>query len=110
MLTKFTAILQGLLVFPEQMRRNLELLQGLPYSEHVMLALIRAGLSREHAYKLVQRNAARVWKEGIPFLEALLKDEEVRAHLSEEAIRECLNLQHHLRYVEITRQRVGLDH
>jgi adenylosuccinate lyase len=110
MLKKFTTILQGLRVFPEQMQRNLELLQGLPYSEHVMLALIRAGLSREHAYRLVQRNAARVWEEGIAFLDALLEDEEVRAHLSEEAIRECLNLQHHLRYVEITRQRVGLDH
>ncbi len=110
MLKKFTTILQGLRVFPEQMQRNLELLQGLPYSEHVMLALIRAGLSREHAYRLVQRNATRVWEEGIAFLDALLQDEEIRAHLSEETIRECLNLQHHLRYVEITRQRVGLDH
>jgi adenylosuccinate lyase len=106
MLTKFTAILQGLLVFPEQMRRNLELLQGLPYSEHVMLALIRAGLSREHAYRLVQRNAARVWEEGITFLDALLQDEEVRTHLSEEAIRECFDLNHHLRHVEVTLQRV----
>ncbi|MCS7065150.1 MAG: hypothetical protein NZL85_02615, partial [Fimbriimonadales bacterium] len=97
-----------LVVFPEQMRRNLELLKGLPYSEHVMLALIRKGLSREHAYQLVQRNAARVWDENIPFLDALLSDPEVRQHLSEEEIRECLNLEHHLRHLETTLQRTGL--
>jgi len=108
MLKKFTAILKGLVVFPEQMRRNLELLHGLPYSEHVMLALIRKGLSREHAYRLVQRNAARVWDEGIPFLDALLHDTEVRQYLSEEELRECLSLEHHLRYLETSLQRVGL--
>ncbi len=108
MLKKFTAILRGLIVFPQQMERNLELLQGLPYSEHVMLALIRKGLSREHAYQLVQRNAGRVWDEGIPFLQALLSDPEVCQYLSEEEIRECLSLEHHLRHLDVTVQRVSL--
>ncbi len=108
-LTKFTSILQGLVVFPDQMRRNLELLRGLPYSEHVMLALIRKGLGREHAYRLVQRNAARVWDENIAFLDALLTDADIRAVLTEAEIRECLNLEHHLRHLPATAQRVGLE-
>ncbi|MCX7992422.1 MAG: hypothetical protein N2651_02005, partial [Fimbriimonadales bacterium] len=106
MLRKFTSILRGLVVLPENMQRNLELLGGLPYSEHVMLALIQKGLSREHAYKLVQRNAARVWDEGIAFVDALLSDLEVRQYLSEDAIRQCLDPQHHLRHLEATVRRV----
>lgn len=106
MLRKFTSILQGLVVLPENMRRNLERLGGLPYSEHVMLTLIQKGLSREHAYKLVQRNAARVWDEHIPFLDALLSDPEVRQHLSEDELRQCLSLEHHLRHLDTTVERV----
>jgi adenylosuccinate lyase len=93
-------------VLPDTMRRNLELLDGLPYSEHVMLALIQKGLSREHAYQLVQRNAARVWDERVPFLDALRTDPEVRQHLSEDELRQCLSLEHHLRHLETTVERV----
>jgi adenylosuccinate lyase len=106
MLRKFTSILQGLVVLPDNMRRNLELLGGLPYSEHVMLALIQKGLSREQAYKLVQRNAARVWDERVPFLDALRTDPEVRQHLSEDELRQCLSLEHHLRHLHTTVERV----
>jgi len=106
MLRKFTTILRGLVVLPDNMRRNLELLGGLPYSEHVMLALIQKGLSREQAYKLVQRNSARVWDERVAFLDALLSDPDVRAHLSEDEIRQCLSLEHHLRHLPTTVQRV----
>ncbi|MCS6920187.1 MAG: hypothetical protein NZM28_10480, partial [Fimbriimonadales bacterium] len=103
---KFTSILRGLIVLPENMKRNLELLGDLPYSEHVMLALIQKGLSREQAYKLVQRNAARVWDERVAFIDALLSDAEVRQHLSEDEIRQCLSLEHHLRHLQTTVQRV----
>jgi len=106
MLRKFTSILQGLVVLPDNMRRNLELLGGLPYSEHVMLVLIQKGLSREHAYKVVQRNAARVWDERVSFLDALLGDPEVRQHLSEDELRQCLSLEHHLRHLHTTVERV----
>ncbi len=106
MTRKLRTILEGLVVLPENMKRNLELLGGLPYSEHLMLALIQKGLSREHAYKLVQRNASRVWDERIPFLEALLSDPEVRALLSEDEIRQCLDLNHHLRHLNTTVERV----
>ncbi|MGQ9658112.1 MAG: adenylosuccinate lyase [Fimbriimonadales bacterium] len=106
MLRKFTNIMERLVVLPDNMRRNLERLGGLPYSEHVMLALIQKGLSREHAYKLVQRNAARVWDEQVPFLDALLSDPEVRQHLSEDEVRQCLSLEHHLRHLDTTVERV----
>lgn len=105
MLKKFTTIMDGLIVFPEQMAKNLKLMGDLPFSEHVMLALIGKGLSREHAYKLAQRNAAKAW-EGQGFLESLLADSEVRDVLSEEEVRQCLNLQHHLRHLNETYQRV----
>lgn len=106
MLRKLTEILRGLVVLPENMKRNLERLGGLPYSEHLMLALIQKGLSREEAYKLVQRNSARVWDEGVPFIGALLSDSEVRALLSEAEIRQCLDLEHHLRHLHTTVERV----
>ncbi len=106
MLRKFTGILSGLVILPENMQRNLSLLGDLPYSEHVMLALVQKGLPREHAYKLVQRNAARVWDERVAFIDALLSDAEVRQYLSEDEIRQCLSLKHHLRHLETTVQRV----
>ncbi|CUU35589.1 MAG: adenylosuccinate lyase [Armatimonadetes bacterium] len=106
MTRKFTEILRGLVVLPHNMQRNLDLLKGLPFSEHVMLALVQKGLSREHAYKLVQRNASRVWDEGVDFLEALRHDPEVSALLSEQELRQCFDLQHHLRYLEETVRRV----
>ena len=106
MLCKLTEILRGLVVLPHNMARNLALTKGLPFSEHVMLALVQQGLSREHAYKLVQRNASRVWDEGIEFIDALMQDPEVRSVLSESAIRQCFDLQHHLRHLDTTVQRV----
>jgi adenylosuccinate lyase len=105
MLRKLTTILEGLVVFPANMKRNLERMGGLVFSEHVMLALIGKGLSREQAYKLVQRNAARAW-EGEAFLECLLSDEEVCRVLSEDEIRQCLDLEHHLRHLDVTYERV----
>lgn len=107
MLWKFADILQNLAVFPERMHRNLQMLGGLVFSEHVMLALVGKGLSREQAYKLVQRNAAKAW-EGADFRQCLLEDEEVRRVLSKEEIDRCFDLQHHLRHLEVTFQRLGL--
>lgn len=106
MVRKFTEILRGLVVLPHHMRRNLDLLKGLPFSEHVMLALVQKGLSREQAYQLVQRNASRVWDEGVDFLEALRQDPEVGALLSEQELRQCFDLPHHLRYLHETVRRV----
>jgi adenylosuccinate lyase len=108
MLWKLTDILEHLAVFPENMKRNMEKFGGLVFSEHVMLALVSKGLSREQAYKLVQRNAAKAW-EGADFQQSLKQDEEVRRVLSEEEIDRCFDLQHHLRYLDVTFQRLGLE-
>jgi adenylosuccinate lyase len=108
MLWKLTDILEHLAVFPENMKRNMEKFGGLVFSEHVMLALVSKGLSREQAYKLVQRNAAKAW-EGADFQQSLKQDEEVRWVLSEEEIDRCFDLQHHLRHLNVTFQRLGLE-
>jgi adenylosuccinate lyase len=108
MLWKLTDILDHLVVFPENMQRNLQRFGGLVFSEHVMLALVSKGLSREQAYKLVQRHAAKAW-EGADFQRSLHEDEEVRRVLSAEEIDRCFDLQHHLRHLETTFQRLGLD-
>lgn len=108
MLWKLTDILEHLAVFPENMKRNLQKFGGLVFSEHVMLALVGKGLSREQAYKLVQRNAAKAW-EGADFQQSLKEDEEVRRVLSEEEIDRCFDLQHHLRHLDVTLQRLGLE-
>lgn len=108
MLWKLTDILEHLAVFPDHMQRNLQQLGGLVYSEHVMLALVGKGLSREQAYRLVQRHAARAW-EGADFQQSLKEDEEIRRVLSEEELDRCFDLQHHLRYLDVTFQRLGLE-
>jgi adenylosuccinate lyase len=71
-----------------------------------MLALTQAGLSREDAYKLVQRNAMKVWEEGKDFLEELLADKEFRAALSEEDIRDKFDLGYHAKHVDTIFKRV----
>lgn len=108
MLWKLTDILEALAVFPENMKRNMQRFGGLVFSEHVMLALVGKGLSREQAYKLVQRNAAKAW-EGADFQQSLKEDEEVRLVLSESEIDRCFNLQHHFRHLDVTFQRLGLE-
>ncbi|MDY6835579.1 MAG: adenylosuccinate lyase [Chloroflexota bacterium] len=81
-LNLFIYIMKDLLVYPERMKQNLEVTQGLIFSQRIMLTLIEKGISRQEAYKLVQRNAMRVWREHIPFLELLKNDEEVSSRLS----------------------------
>jgi len=108
MLWKLTDILEHLAVFPENMKRNMQKFGGLVFSEHVMLALVSKGLSREQAYRLVQRNAAKAW-ESADFQQSLKEDPEVRQVLSESEIDRCFDLQHHLRHLDVTFQRLGLE-
>ncbi|MEP0766384.1 MAG: adenylosuccinate lyase [Fimbriimonadia bacterium] len=108
MLRKLTSILRGLRVDEERMATNLRLMRDLPMSEHVLLALVRAGLSREEAYAAVQRAAARAWA-GEDFAAALQDDPVVSSRLYDEQLAECLSLEHHLRNVRHTLRAVGLD-
>lgn len=96
MLNRLTRILSGLQVFSDNMKRNLRLMGDLVYSEHVMVSLIRAGLTREEAYKIAQRNAAAAWG-GDDFRESIAADPEIVSRLSKEEIAEIFSLEHHLR-------------
>ena len=81
-LARLTGVIDKLLVYPDNMLKNLNRFRGLVHSQRVLLALTQAGVSREDAYRLVQRNAMKVWEKGADFLEELLADKEVRAALS----------------------------
>ena len=99
-LARLTGVIEKLVVYPENMEKNLNKFRGLVHSQRVLLALTQAGVSREDAYRLVQRNAMRVWQEGADFLEELLADKDVRAALSEEEIREKFDLSYHTKHVD----------
>lgn len=96
MTLRLTTILKGLNVFPEAMEKNLRQMGDLVFSEHVMISLVGKGLSREEAYKVAQRNAAKAW-DGADFQTSVRQDETVLANLSQEEVDEIFSLEHHLR-------------
>jgi adenylosuccinate lyase len=95
-----------LLVYPDNMLKNMNKFKGLVMSQRVLLALTQAGVSREDSYRLVQRNAMKVWEHGADFLEELLQDEEVRAALPEDEIREKFDIGYHTKHVDTIFKRV----
>ncbi|HSD92107.1 MAG TPA: adenylosuccinate lyase [Methyloceanibacter sp.] len=99
-LVRLAGIVKDLVVYPERMRRNLDRLGGLIHSQRVLLALTEAGVPREEAYRLVQRNAMKVWEGGADFREALLADQDVTKALSPETIRAQFDLGYHLKHVD----------
>jgi len=109
LLVKFRDIVQGMRVYPEQMQRNLNATHGVIFSQQVLLALSKAGATREAAYAMVQRNAMRAWETGEAFCALLLADPDVRAVLSPAEIESCFDLGYHLRHVDAIFRRVGLD-
>ncbi|QKV18051.1 adenylosuccinate lyase [Oricola thermophila] len=105
-LNRLAGVIEKLVVYPDNMMANLNKFRGLVHSQRVLLALTQAGVSREDAYRLVQRNAMKVWEQGKDFLEELLADDEVRAALSEEEIREKFDLGYHTKHVDTIFRRV----
>ena len=105
-LARLTGVIDKLIVYPERMRQNLDRLGGLVHSQRVLLALTQAGVAREDAYALVQRNAMKVWDQSADFLGELLGDKDVRAALSEDEIRELFDLGYHTRNVDVIFKRV----
>lgn len=97
MLGRLTRILAGLVVMPERMRANLEQMGDLVFSEHLMISLIRKGLSRREAYGIAQRHAALSW-EGTDFQTSVREDPDVVARLTGAELDEVFSLSHHLRY------------
>ena len=105
-LARLTGIVERLKVYPETMRKNLDRLGGLVHSQRVMLALTRKGVAREEAYRLVQRNAMKIWNEGGDFLALLKADKEVRKHLSEAELKAEFDLDYHFKHVDTIFRRV----
>ncbi len=114
-LTQMDSILNGLRVFPGRMKRNLESTGGLVFSQPILLALTESGLDRQVAYKIVQRHAMAAWdtdsrgETGPTFIERISTDEEVRAHLSTDQLRDLTSIDRHLAYIDEAYRRVGLE-
>jgi adenylosuccinate lyase len=100
MLARLTRVLDRLVVYPDNMLRNLELTGGLPFSQQAMLALTKKGLTREDAYRLIQRNAMAVWQEGGQLKDRISKDPEVVKYLNSEEIKGIFDLNYHLTHVD----------
>jgi adenylosuccinate lyase len=108
MLQSLTRLLDRLEVNVDNMKRNLEMMGQLVFSEHVLLALILKGMTRDEGYKVCQRNAAKCWDENIAFRQALEQDSDVQRLLTKEDLDDCFDLEHHLRNVEKIFVRLGI--
>ena len=107
-LARLTGVVDKLLVYPERMQANLDRMGGLIHSQRVLLALTQAGITRDNAYRLVQRNAMKVWEsDGRLSLLSLLKDDaEVIAALSDAELEALFNLDYHFKEVDTIFDRV----
>lgn len=117
MLHQFTRVVEGMHVYPENMRRNLERTQGLIFSQQVLLALARKGMAREEAYRVVQEHAMQVWhgldqpaKTATPSFQARLQnDPAIQRHLDERELAQCFDLEKNLRHVDTIYARLQLS-
>lgn len=100
MFFKFKYLMKNLIVFPENMRKNLEVSKGLVFSENVLLELVKAGLSRDRAHELVKKCSNRVMSEEISFKEVLLSSDEICLVLTKKQINECLDIKSYLKNVD----------
>ncbi len=108
-LSRLTGVIDKLVIYPDNMLANMNKFRGLVMSQRVLLALTQAGVSREDSYKLVQRNAMKVWEEGKDFKTELLADKDVLAALSADEIEEKFDLGYHTKHVDTIFARVFKD-
>jgi len=104
----FTSVMSNLQVFPKQMKKNLNLTKGLIFSQRVLLALVEKGMNRQEAYKIVQRNAMKVWNSSKNFLALLKADKDVNKVLPEKELESLFDEQYYLRFVDDIFIRIGL--
>ncbi len=107
-LARLTRLLDGLVVYPEHMKKNLWLTNGLIFSQAVLLALTENGMSREHAYALVQKNAMHCWESGESFKSIIHADSEIAQVLSPEQIDDCFDERRAVQHVDFIFKKVGL--
>ncbi len=105
-LSRLAGVVESLVVYPRVQKENLVQLGGLIFSQRVLLALTQAGVSREEAYRLVQRNAMKVWEDGADFLTELKKDGDVATHMDGAALTELFDMSYHTKNVEVIFRRV----
>ncbi|MDD2366638.1 MAG: adenylosuccinate lyase [Desulfuromonadaceae bacterium] len=105
-LRRLNGLIKNLVVYPENMMKNLNQMKGLVFSQKILLDLTQSGVSREDAYRLVQKNAMKVWEQGADFQTELLADAEVTGALGEEKIKESFDLSYHLKHVDTIFKRV----
>ncbi len=107
-LARLTGVIEKLLIYPERMQTNMDAMGGLIHSQRVLLALTQAGVSREDAYRLVQRNAMKVWESSgkVQLLDLLKADADVTAALSEGQLEENFDLKYHFKHVDTVFSRV----
>ena len=108
-LHRLASVMENLLIYPDAMQKNLDQLGGLVHSQQVLLALTQKGASREDAYLFVQRNAMRVWNEGLAYLDLLKADTDIAPYLSHEELDALFDLDQHFRHVETIFARVFSD-
>jgi len=105
-LNRLAGVIENLVVYPDRMQANLDSLGGLHNSQRVLLSLTQAGMSREDAYRAVQRNAMESWKSGSSFQNLLKQDEEVARHLQPDVIDALFDLGYHVKHVDTILDRV----
>jgi len=106
MLSRFTGLMDRLVVYPERMLSNLNMTHGVIFSQMVLLCLIDKGITRENSYAIVQKNAMRAWQEGISFQQLLMQDDDVRKYLSEDELRDVFKIENFLKNVDVIFKRV----
>ena len=109
LINRFNGVLKNLIVYPENMEKNLNLTGGLIYSQRVLLALTEKGATREEAYKIVQRNAMKVWQEKKDFFKELKNDLELKKYLSDDELKELFDINYHLKNIDFIFKRVFND-
>jgi adenylosuccinate lyase len=105
-LARLTNVVANLVIYPDAVERNLNQLGGLIFSQRVLLSLTQVGVSREDAYRLVQRNAMEVWNGRGQFLALLQADEEVVSHLGKDGVAALFDLGYHTKHVDTIFKRV----
>ena len=105
-LARMTGVIEKLIVYPKMMKKNLEALGGLVFSQRVLLALTQLGMSREDAYETVQKNAMKVWKDGTSFLTQLQKDKQIKKLMAAEDLAALFDLKYHTKNINHIFERV----
>ena len=105
-LNRLTNIIDKLVIYPDRMQKNLDRLGGLVFSQRILLALTQADVSREDAYKLVQKHAMKVWEKGKDFLTELSADKEITSKISAAKLKALFDLEYHTKHVDTIFKRV----